>query len=98
MRIKVRTANIPATDRDLFERYGEHVIGLILGGGFAPATSDLNPVYMNDQTKIHARNWLTERGDLRERHETLTFWLEVGVLVFVILGVIADALILCKGI
>ena len=97
MRIRVRKADIPPSDRDLFERYGEHVIGLVLGGGFTPATSDLNPVYVNAETKIRARDWLTERGDLRERHESLTFWLEVGVLVFVILGVVVDALILYRG-
>jgi hypothetical protein len=97
MRIKVRKARIPTGDRDIFERYGENVIGLILGGGFAPAASDLNMVYMDNQTKIHAKDWLTERGDMRERHETLTFWLEVGVLFFVILGVIVDALLLLKG-
>jgi hypothetical protein len=97
VRIKVRKADIPTSERDLFERYGENVIGLVLGGGFNPAAPDLHPVYADHPTKIHARDWLTERGDLRERHESLTFWLEVGVLVFVILGVVIDALILRRG-
>ena len=35
-------ANIPDADRDVFERYGENVIGMVLAGGFAPAAGDLH--------------------------------------------------------
>ena len=97
IKFRVRNANIPPDERDLFESYGEHVIGLILAGGFNPAAGDLHRVYAVSETKVHAKAWLRERGDLRERHETLTFWLEVGVLIFVILGVVVDTLLLLKG-
>lgn len=97
MRIHVRVCEIPPAERDTFERYGEQVIGFVLAGGFTPAAKDLHPLYQQDEVKVHARDWLTERGDRRERHETLMFWLELGVLVFVILGVVIDGFILCKG-
>jgi len=97
MRIKVREAEIPPTKRDIFERYGVQVIGFVLAGGFTPAAKDLQPLYREDNIKTHARDWLTERADLQERHETLTFWLEAGVLFFVILGVIIDACLLRRG-
>jgi hypothetical protein len=98
MRICIRKAkHIPRSERDLFDRYGEQVIGFVLAGGFTPAAKELNPVYNDDTVKAYARDWLTERSDIRERHETLMFWLEVGVLLFVILGVVIDLCILHRG-
>jgi hypothetical protein len=97
MRVKIREAEIPPTERDIFDRYGVQVIGFVLAGGFTPAAKDLQPLYQDDQIKVHARDWLTERSDIQERHETLTFWLEVGVLFFVILGVVVDACLLYRG-
>ena len=90
----VRRARIPANERDIFERYGEQVIAFVIAGGFTPAAKELHSLYQQSDVQVHARDWLTERGDLRQRHETLTFWLEVGVLFFVILGVIIDACLL----
>ena len=91
MRIRVRKADIPPAERDLFERYGERVISGILAGGFTPAATELHPLYQRDEVKAHARDWLTERDRLRECRENLVLWLEVGVLVFVIVGVAIDA-------
>jgi hypothetical protein len=91
VRIKVRKADIPPAERDLFERYGERVISGILTGGFTPAATELIPLYQRDDVKAHARDWLTERDRLRECRENLMLWLEVGVLVFVIVGVAIDA-------
>jgi hypothetical protein len=34
---KVRKSNIPSAERDLFERYGEAVIGAVLAGGYTRA-------------------------------------------------------------
>src|SRR5882762_6362802 len=53
---KVRNANIPAGERDFFERYGETVISMKVSGSF-------------DQDEQHARAWLTERADYHERRE-----------------------------
>jgi hypothetical protein len=96
-RFRVRKADIPPVERDLFERYGEQVIGLVLARGFTPAAPELQPLYQPPSPiQIHARDWLTQRSDEEEQHKTLTFWLELGVLVFVILGVIIDARLLYK--
>lgn len=65
----VKRANIATDERDKFERYGENVIGLILGGGFSPAAGELTPVYMDNAVKVHARDWLTERSTWHERRE-----------------------------
>jgi len=91
VRIKVRKADIQPAERDLFERYGERVISGILAGGFTPAATELIPLYQRDVVKAYARDWLTERDCLRECRENLMLWLEVGVLVFVIVGVAIDA-------
>ena len=66
---KIRPADIPQGDRDLFERYGETVVGLVLAGGLNPAAVDLRGLYSSDQLKQSAGDWLQERGDARENHE-----------------------------
>ena len=43
------------------------------------------------------KNWLTERADLKERHEQRLETVEWGIFVFVILGVIVDLLLLIHG-
>ena len=93
----VRKADIPKAERDTFERFGENVIGAVLAGGLNPRAEDLQLLYRDFAVRLHARDWLTERSDLRERREALVFWVEVAVLVFVILGVIIDAALLRKG-
>ncbi len=96
MKLRVRQADIPPAERDLFERYGERVISGILTGGYTPTATDLLPLYERDDVKVHAHDWLSERDRLRERHETLTFCLEVGILFFVILGVVFDAFLVLR--
>src|SRR6266852_1556368 len=62
---KVRKADIPKEERDLFERYGETVISMQVSGGF---TQDVE----------HAKAWLTERADYHERREQ---WLSTRELI-----------------
>lgn len=38
----------------------------MLAGGFNPSTQDLQALYLNEETKKHARDWLTESADVRE--------------------------------
>jgi hypothetical protein len=90
---KVRKANIPDSDRDIFERYGEFVIGSVLAGGLSPRAKDLLPLYGDAAKWDHARDWLTERSDIHENRERRLELLEWGVLVFVFVGVIVDALL-----
>jgi hypothetical protein len=75
---KVRKADIPDTERDLFERYGETVISMQVRGSFV-------------EDAEHARAWLTERADYQERRERITLLLEI-VVVLLILGEIVLAL------
>ena len=44
-------------------------------------------------TREHAIAWLTERGDLQEQRKQRLETLEWGILIFVIVGVILDALL-----
>ena len=48
-------------------------------------------MYNKPETLRHATEWLTERGDSREQHEQRVETVEWAILIFVILGVIADA-------
>jgi len=71
---KVRKADISASDRDFFERYGETVISMKVSGSL-------------DQDEGHARAWLTERADYHERREQ---WISARDLILdlVIIGLI----------
>jgi hypothetical protein len=87
---KIRRATIPQEDRDLFESLGETVIALMLTSGYGPSLDELRSVYYNKETLAKAVPWLTERSDLRERREDRVETVEWAVLVFVVLGVVAD--------
>ena len=67
---KVRKANIPRGARDFFERYGETVISMQVSGNF-------------EQNAENARAWLTERADYQERRGSVTFALEIVVVVLI---------------
>jgi len=54
---------------------------------------ELQNIYTDDVTREHAIAWLTERGDLQEQREQRLETLEWGILIFVIVGVILDALL-----
>jgi cytoskeletal protein RodZ len=69
-KIRIRKAkNISEGERDICERYGEQVIGMMLAGGWQPGTKDLEDIYYSAAAKENAREWLTERSDYRERHD-----------------------------
>lgn len=69
-KIRVRKAkNITENERDVCERYGEQVIGMMLAGGWRPGTQDLEDIYFSAVAKENARAWLTERAYYRERHD-----------------------------
>jgi hypothetical protein len=87
---KLRRANIPADERDLLDRIGEAGLQLTLAGGFHPHSHELASVYANEDYARHAQEWLTERADVRARHEWRMERVEWGILIFVIAGVFAD--------
>jgi hypothetical protein len=92
---KVRYATaIPKEARDIFERFGEPVIGSVVAGGLTPRDGDLQRIYKSQDNMLsHAGAWLTERGDLRERHEQRLETVEWSILIFVIVGVVLDLLL-----
>ncbi len=88
---KVRKAQISKVDRDLFERYGEAVIGSILAGE-VPIARDLRailphsppgqPLVIIDKFQ-EAGNWLTECRDAHERREQRLESIEIGVVALI---------------
>jgi hypothetical protein len=60
---KVRKANIPNAERDIFERFGEAVIGSTLASGLTPHAQELQYIYGDKLKEAHARDWLTERAN-----------------------------------
>src|SRR6266849_1843457 len=95
---EVREARISKSDRDVFERFGEAVIGNVLAGGLQPRTPELQKLYGDmGPTLKSAADWLTERGDSQEQREQRMEAVEWAVLVFVVLGVIDESVQLVRG-
>ncbi len=77
--------------RDLFERYGETVIQLVIAGGLNPSSPALSKIYTNeDCVRLDAEAWLTQRGDEGANKDHRLELVEWSVLIFVIIGVFAD--------
>jgi hypothetical protein len=91
---RIRKAKIPKEDRDLFERYGENVIGQVLASGLARGAGDLHRLYDQPAIKTHARDWLTERSDAHEQREQRLELLEWAIVVLIIVEI---GLSLCRG-
>src|SRR6266446_9941300 len=90
----VRKAQISKEDRDLFERYGEAVIGSVLAGGTCPSAPELQ-IFVpgniclpsNPGKCTEARDWLTECRDAHERHEQRLETIEIGVVALISLEI-----------
>jgi hypothetical protein len=107
---KVRKARISKEDRDLFERYGESVIGSVLAGDI-PIVSELRAVLPHSppgQPTVtldkfeEARNWLTECRDSQHRREQRLETIEIGVValitVEILLSIIFGAIGIYEGV
>jgi hypothetical protein len=92
IRWRKRPANIPDQERDTFERYGEHVIGSVLAGGFQPTAVELQN--LSPQVKLHARDWLTECRDSHEIRERRLEILEWAIVLLIVVEIIV-ALVPC---
>jgi hypothetical protein len=79
---------VPEEVRKTCDRYGEQVIGAMLGGGFNPSTADLQAIYQSEIRRQDARDWLTERNSIKEYRER---WIPLRdlILELVIIGLIA---------
>jgi hypothetical protein len=76
----------------------EQQLPFSFAGGFHPKADELGKIYSSDTAVIkHAQEWLTERADLRARHEWRLERLEWAILIFVILGVVADFVLAFRG-
>jgi len=86
---KVRKANIPKYQRDIFERYGEFAVSLALtnvrsqSGIVGVAARNLQILVENPAGLENATAWLTERNDTHERGEQRREAVEWAVLIFV---------------
>lgn len=93
---RVRKAQISRQDRDLFERYGEAVIGSVLTGSATPTARELQeilPHYEADKGPVkdkfvEARDWLTECRDTQERREQRLETIEIGVVALITLELV----------
>jgi len=92
---KIRKADIPKAEREIFERFGETSIADTLArGGYAPRNPELQVLYASDEKCRNAAKWLTERADIKSQHETMTFYVEVAVLIFVVMSVVEEAVLI----
>ena len=94
---KLRKAIIPPDEREVLERMGETVIQLTLASGFNPRLRELISIYGNDARMAHAQQWLTEKAEVRARHEWRMERVEWAVLIFVFVGVVADCVLAFHG-
>lgn len=79
-----KASKISKDERDLFERYGENVIGMVLASNVTPAAGPLTRIKGNDETLEHAGDWLTERADAHEQREQrleILEWTIVGLII-----------------
>jgi len=94
---KVRGANIPDDLRTTFERYGEDVLAHAVAIGAASAGQGPELIELLQGKKREIFDWLTERRDIKERKEQRIETVEWAILVWVVLGVIADIILVIRG-
>jgi hypothetical protein len=91
---KVRKANIPEQLRTSFERYGEDVLAHAVAIGAVSAGQGHELIELLQGKKQQIFDWLTERRDIHERREQRLETAEWAILIWVVVGVIADITIL----
>ena len=89
---KIRKADIPSDERELFERFGVNVIGATMASGFHGPALELHPIYDDSRVRKRAADWLTEQYDRAERKETWSITMEAAITVFVIAETVLSAL------
>lgn len=88
---KTRKAEITPEHRDLFERYGETVVQMVVSSGHSPIAAELQPIYQAPAARREAFLWLTERADKNANHERHVELVEWAILIFVIIGIFYHA-------
>jgi len=89
---KIRKAEIPDSDKDIFERFGESAIQSILTSGLQPHHPELKEVYVRPERLKNAEKWLTERADVHERRENRLETVEWAILTIFIFSLVVESL------
>jgi hypothetical protein len=92
---KVRRANISKDLRTRFERFGEDVLAHALAVG-SILTQGRELLNLIEGHREEVMEWLTERRDIHERREQRLETAEWAILVWVVVGVIADIIIVMR--
>jgi hypothetical protein len=90
---KIRRASITPELREHFELYGETLMALAVESGDANRIGE-DLVKLGQQKRPEIVQWLRERRDIAARREDRVETVELAILLFVILGAIADIAIL----
>jgi ferric-dicitrate binding protein FerR (iron transport regulator) len=92
---KVRRANISKDLRTRFERFGEDVLAHALAVG-SILTQGRELLNLIEGHREEVMEWLTERRDNHERREQRLETAEWAILIWVVVGVIADIIIVMR--
>ena len=92
---KVRRAKISEDLRTRFERFGEDVLAHALAVG-SILTQGRELLNLIEGHREAVMEWLTERRDIHERKEQRLETAEWAILVWVVVGVIADIIIVMR--
>jgi hypothetical protein len=95
---KVRRAEISADIRQAFEDTGEYAVQSELSQNYPPAKVILCDKYADGVIKTAGQAWIREQFDRKARREGRLETVEVAILIFVVIGVIADILIVIHDI
>jgi len=90
---KVRRANLPADVREAFGSIGQFAVSAELADNYPPAKPILRDKYPDGNLKLYGQEWMREQTDRAARREDRLETVEVAILIFVFVGVVADCLI-----
>lgn len=94
---KVRKANIPEELRATFEQFGETVIATFLATGTTAKYTYTGPLGVLNESWQEALAWLAERRDIQERREDRLETVGWAILIWVIMGLIADIILVMRS-
>jgi len=88
----IRRADIPQELRDRFELHGETLMALAIESGDANRIG-AELAALGQQKRQEIVDWLRERRDIAQRHADRLETVEWAILIAVVIGVVADVLI-----
>jgi hypothetical protein len=94
---RIRRAEIPLELRERFELFGETLLAFAIMSGDANAMG-LELAGLGQMKRQEIVDWLRERRDVGARDEDRLETLEWAILIFVVIGVVADLAIVAHEI